>query len=430
MPLPDRSRTDPYRLYLAMRTGMMFLATLAYTTSVVYWVDGAGLNPFQLLMLGTALEVGYLLFQLPTGVLADLVGRRACVVAGFGVYACGLLVQGAFPVFASLLSAQVLIALGAALMSGAEESWVADETRRAEMTPVYLRATQLSFIGSIAGALLSGVLASIALALPMLAAGALMVLGTAALALLMPERHFTRPSGDGRVRSMLRRARTEVGGQVRAARRLSLAVPGLALLLGMTFAFGLWTESFDRLAGAFLLEDIGFPDAFGLEPAMWLSLVACVVALAGIGVSEWAGRRTARLGSGAIIGMLVLFTAVTAAGVVGFGLASAFPVAVGCMMLVSIARPLYEPLVNGWLVIRVEPRVRATALSVRDMFDSGGQIASGPVIGGVAGAVSIRAAILTGAVVLVPALLCLIALAGKDAASTDEDVEPVGAVER
>lgn len=217
MPPLDRARTDPYRLYLAMRVGLSFMVGMAFTTSVVYRIEGGGLDPFQLLMIGTVLEATYLLFQLPTDFLADLVSRRACVVGGFGVYAGGLVWQGLTPEFWVHLAAQVLLALGAALGSGALESWVADETRKAEMTPVYLRATQLGFIGGITGSLLSGVLASVALNLPMLIGGALMALGTVALALTMPERHFQRPAEDGRVTTVLRQARTEVGVQVRAS---------------------------------------------------------------------------------------------------------------------------------------------------------------------------------------------------------------------
>lgn len=424
--MPLRSRVNPYRLYLAMRVGLSFLVALGFTTVIVYRVEEGGMNPFELMMVGTVLEVTYLVFQLPTGFLADLVSRRACVVAGYGVYAGGLAWMGFSAEFWVHLAAQVLLALGAALMSGAQESWVADETQRAEMTPVYLRATQLSFIGGITGSLLSGALGSIALNLPMLVSGVLMGLGTVVLVAVMPERHFQRPAGDGKVKTVLGQARAEVREQVRASRRAPRLVPGLVLLLGMTFAFGLWSESYDRLSGAFLLEDIGFPTMWNLEPAMWFSLIACAVALGGIGVTEWATRRTARLGSGAIVGMLVLFTAVILAGVIGFGLAQGFWVALVFMLLVSVARPLYEPLVNGWLVVRVEPKVRATALSARDMFDSGGQIIGGPAVGAIGTAFTLRAALLTGGAVLVPAVLCLVGM-GRTSREPEAEPEPVAA---
>jgi DHA3 family tetracycline resistance protein-like MFS transporter len=408
MPLPDRSRTNPYRLYLGMQLGMAFLTTLAFTTSVVYWVSGAGLNPFQLLMLGTVMEATYLLLQLPTGILADLVSRRWCVVAGVLVYAGGLVMQGLSPVFLNLLLAQVVVAMGAALMSGAQESWVADETRRNEMASVYLRATRLSFGGVIAGSLLSGVVATFGLHMPMLVSGVLMGVGGVVLAFLMPEKHFHRPGYDARFTTLIRRSGQEFGAQLRSSRRVITLVPGLILLFGMTFFYGLWSESFDRLHGAFLLEDITFPDVLGLEPAMWFSILACVVAVAGFFIAGWAGRRAERLGSSAIIGMLVLFTCLAAAGVVAMSLSQTFVVAVAFLLVVSAARPLYEPLVNGWLVVQVDSSVRATALSARDMFDSGGQITGGPLVGAIGSLVSIRAGLMAGALVLVPAVLFLL----------------------
>ena len=39
--------------------------------AVVYWVKGAGLNPLQLLVLGTVLEAVYFVLQIPSGLLAE-----------------------------------------------------------------------------------------------------------------------------------------------------------------------------------------------------------------------------------------------------------------------------------------------------------------------------------------------------------------------
>ena len=41
------------------------------TTSGVYAIREVGLDPLQLVLMGTVLEGAYLLFELPTGVLAD-----------------------------------------------------------------------------------------------------------------------------------------------------------------------------------------------------------------------------------------------------------------------------------------------------------------------------------------------------------------------
>jgi hypothetical protein len=86
-----------------------------------------------------------------------------------------------------------------------------------------------------------------------------------------------------------------------------------------------------------------------------------------------------------------------------------FAVAVVAYLAVATMRPVFSPLITGWVVARVDPGVRATALSATDMFDSGGQIAGGPVIGAIGVLASIRVALLASAVALAPAVAFLVA---------------------
>lgn len=135
------------------------------------------------------------------------------------------------------------------------------------------------------------------------------------------------------------------------------------LLFGAIFFIGSWSESFDRLSGAYLLRYVSFPRVLSLPPPMWFSLIGCVAAALGIGLTAWVERRTTRLGSDAIAGMLVLFTVVTAIGIIALSLSSTFLTAVLFLLLISVVRTLYGPVVSGWLVVRVDSGVRATALS-------------------------------------------------------------------
>lgn len=184
----------PYRLYLILECGMSFLLGISYATITVYWVISGRLNPLQLLLLGTALELSYFLLQLPTGVLADLVSRRLCTLAGLFIVGLALIMQGLSPSFASLLGAQVVLGLGAALNNGAQEAWVADELAGElgdeRMTSVYLRATQFGLIATVAGSLLSGVIALAGLNAPLLTGGSLICLLALGSAVVMPESNF------------------------------------------------------------------------------------------------------------------------------------------------------------------------------------------------------------------------------------------------
>src|SRR5262245_45819745 len=122
---------------------------LVYTTIVVYRVDAAGLNPLQLVLVGTVLEAAYFVFPLPPGVLADLGSSRVCVQLGVAVLGVGLAVEGLLPNFAGIVAAQVVGALGYALVSGALEAWIAGEVGTADLTRVYLRGSQAGLVGSL-----------------------------------------------------------------------------------------------------------------------------------------------------------------------------------------------------------------------------------------------------------------------------------------
>jgi hypothetical protein len=55
--MPLRRPMSPYRVYLILETGMSFLLGITYATIMVYWVTSGRLNPPQLLLLGTVLEL-------------------------------------------------------------------------------------------------------------------------------------------------------------------------------------------------------------------------------------------------------------------------------------------------------------------------------------------------------------------------------------
>lgn len=406
-----RSRTDPRRLYLyAFGGGNPGLAALVYTPIVVYWVRTAHLNPLQLTLLGTMLEVTYFAAQLPTGVLADLVSRRLCVIAGWALTGLGWIEQALSPGFGNLMAAQVLVGLGIALASGAQEAWIADELGADRMTTVYVRATQVGIAFQIVGAVAAAGLAYVGLTVPLYVGGGVALAVAAYLVVAMPENNF-RPAARARAghatASALRQALASVRGQTRATRRAVAAVPGLLLVFGMIACLGAWSESFDRLWGKLLLSDIGLPHAFGMRDTTWLSVISIEVALAGLATSEFARRRTARLGPRSVAGTLFGLTVVTTIGAVAFAVSHSFLLALVALLLVDASRTAEGPLIAGWMVARIDPAYRATALSAKEMCDAAGQIGGGPVFGGIGNLTSVRTALLTADALLAPALALL-----------------------
>ena len=68
------------RVFLVMRASASFLFALSFTVNLIYHVTVVGLDPLQLVLVGTALEVTVFLFEIPTGVVADIYSRRLSIV--------------------------------------------------------------------------------------------------------------------------------------------------------------------------------------------------------------------------------------------------------------------------------------------------------------------------------------------------------------
>ena len=60
-----------------------FLFHLDSTVFSVFLILQVGLDPLQLVLMGTILEVSYLLFEVPTGIVADTFSRKWSIVIGY-----------------------------------------------------------------------------------------------------------------------------------------------------------------------------------------------------------------------------------------------------------------------------------------------------------------------------------------------------------
>ena len=80
-----------YSVYLFFRFCFSLLLSMATVLSMVYHLEVVGLGPFQLVLVGTVLETSCFLFEVPTGVVADLYSRRRSVLIGIFLYGAGFL---------------------------------------------------------------------------------------------------------------------------------------------------------------------------------------------------------------------------------------------------------------------------------------------------------------------------------------------------
>jgi len=67
---------DQRRTYIILSILISSAFALTTIAETLYWIETAGLKPWQLILLGSALEVSVLVFEIPTGVFADRKGRK------------------------------------------------------------------------------------------------------------------------------------------------------------------------------------------------------------------------------------------------------------------------------------------------------------------------------------------------------------------
>src|SRR5256885_15909642 len=88
---------DPTRVWYLMQAGSAFGDTIVWVLAPVYFVQTVGMSPLQLVLVGTFMELTVFLFEVPTGIVADVYSRRLSVVIGFFVMGAAIVFVGAVP---------------------------------------------------------------------------------------------------------------------------------------------------------------------------------------------------------------------------------------------------------------------------------------------------------------------------------------------
>jgi DHA3 family tetracycline resistance protein-like MFS transporter len=397
-----------YRVYLFHGAAIATFMQVIDPIVAVYYVRVVGLTPLQLVLVGMVSLVVGLIFEVPTGVVADLYSRKLSVVLGMACIGTCFLVQGLLPLLPAILAAEAVRGLGGTFVSGALDAWIADEIGEVSAARAYLRYAQIRQIGALLGTFVGTGLATIALGLPIAIGGVLILFHGLFLALAMPEQGFKRPvrEASGGVASMV--SQTRAGVRLIRGRRLLIA------LLGVWACLALASEGLDRLWEAHILAYFQLPSILDMDAVVWFGVVNAGFMVGSVVGTEIV-RRTVDVGSHrSVATALLLFSALRIATLALFALAGSFYLAVAAYVATESFRRMSGPLFTGWVNRKLDPRFRATVLSMGGQVDAVGQLTGGPVVGLVGELLSLRAAMLTAAALLLPTLP-LIARAGREA---------------
>jgi MFS transporter, DHA3 family, tetracycline resistance protein len=163
---------------------------------------------------------------------------------------------------------------------------------------------------------------------------------------------------------------------------------------------------------------------------VWFGVINIVGMLISLAGAEFVRRRvdmSARANTGRT---LFVTEGLLAAGVVVFGLAANFPVALASRWLITLMRTVSGPIYGTWLNQNIRSDVRATVLSMNAQADELGQVLGGPGVGAIGSLFSMRAALVVSGLLLTPALALYAGTArrgpgGAIAPETESAVQPV-----
>jgi len=387
-------------VYLLLNSGSTLLFFMVFTVNLLYHVETVGLSPIQLVLIGTTLETVIVLFEIPTGVVADLVSRRRSVLIGFALIGAGFIVEGSFPTFIAILTAQVLWGIGYTFTSGASEAWITDEVGEDHVGPVLLRGNQAALIGTIGGILLGTGLGLVAIQLPIVLGGVGFLILSLVLMRSMPETNFHPTPREERL------SWRDMADTARAGFAVARNRPVLRVLLATSFLVGLSSEAFDRLWVNHLIDNFDFPGLPGdNDLVLWFGIVTLTGTILSLIAAEALKRlHPESLGPGTPTKMLATLAAGRVLTTLLFALAGSLWLALGMFWMRGLLGSVSEPISNAWIQRNIDSGNRATVISFREQVASLGEIGGGPPLGWIGSGFGVRTALIASALVYAPAV--------------------------
>src|ERR671919_180556 len=362
------------RTYYTLLLGNTLAASLIWGINTIFLLD-AGLSNLEAFAANAFFTAGMVLFEVPTGVVADTVGRRASYLLGTVTLAASTLLYvllwqvGAPFVLWAVVS--MFIGLGFTFFSGAVEAWLVDALTATgytgPMESVFGRGQIVMGVAMLTGSVAGGFIASQTnLGVPFVLRGVILVAMFGLAFRMMHDIGFEADKGSGALKEMrkITSASIQFGWRVPAVKWLmveSLFIGGVAI-----YAF--------YALQPYLLELYGDPNAYQIA-----GLVAAIVAgaqiLGGIAapkVRTLFRRRTSALIMTAGVGSLSLAL---------IGLIESFWPVIGLIavwgLLFAASMPIRQTYLNGL----IPSRQRATILSFDSMMSSTGGVWAQPLLG-------------------------------------------------
>jgi MFS family permease len=385
------------RTYLTLLLGNTLAASFIWGINTLFLLD-AGLSNLEAFAANAFFTVGMMLFEIPTGVVADTVGRRASYLLGTLTLAGATLLYYFLWVleapFWQWAVVSILLGLGFTFFSGATEAWLVDALGYAGydggLERVLGRGQMVSGAAMLGGSVAGGVIAqATTLGVPfLLRVGVLLAMFVLAWR-LMHDLGFAPDRSQGPLRAVQHvfSSSVEHGLGNRPVRWVMLAAP---------FTSGIGFYTFYALQ-PYLLELYGDSEAYSVA-----GLAAAIVAGAQI-AGGYAAPRIRGLFHKRTTA-LVLATLTSSAVLLLLGLTSFFWTALALLVVWGLLFAASTPIRQAYLNDMIPSQQRATVLSFDSLMGSTGGVVIQPVLGRAADVSSYATSFLLGGLIQLAAV--------------------------
>ena len=360
--------------YLTLLLFNTLAASLIWGINTLFLLD-AGLNNTEAFAANAFFTAGFVLFEVPTGVIADLHGRKVSYLLGVVTLALSTLlylymwrVSAAFWAWALT---SLFLGLGFTFFSGASQAWLVDALKysgfKDKLESVLARGEIVEGAAMLIGSIAGGVLAQqINLGVPYLVRAGLLVINFVLAFLLMKDIGFKPASGKNPAREIKKILQNSI--------KFGLRNPPVRwIMLAAPFTGGITIYAFYAMQ-PYLLELYGDKSAYGIA-----GLAAAIVAgaqIAGGLLVPYVGKIFRRRTS-----MLLACEALSVVVLAAVGLVPNFWVVVVLLVLWGLMFAAVMPIRQTYLNALIPSEQRATVLSFDSLFSSTGGVVFQPVLG-------------------------------------------------
>jgi MFS family permease len=365
------------RTYLVLLLGNTLAASLIWGINTIFLLD-AGLSNLEAFAANAFFTAGMVIFEIPTGVVADTAGRRLSYLLGTVTLAAStllyVLLWRIHAPFWQWAVVSMLIGLGFTFFSGAVQAWLVDALQATgfsgELEAVFGRGQVVGGVATLSGSVAGGLIAQQTnLGVPFVLRGLVLAAMFVVAFRLMRDVGFS-PAKAGDVL-------TEVRKITSASIEYGLKVPAVKwLMIESLFTGGVGIYGFYALQ-PYLLQLYGDRRAYVIA-----GLAAAIVAGAQIlgGLAATRIRRRFRRRTSALIGTATLGVVVLAL----MGTIQRFWVVIGLVVVWSLIFAASMPIRQTYMNGMIPSRQRATILSFDSLMGSAGGVWAQPVLGRVA----------------------------------------------